>query len=98
MIVENRDLIDCLAAIDVWAKSEVGQNRDPYPRLIAWGLIAIERDRGVAVALPAVWAQWQPALRWRWVRVNLPNGAIRALDEKLRANEQITLDGCEGRS
>lgn len=95
--MENRDLIDCFAAIDVWARAETAQDRDPYPRLIAWGLAAIKRDRNGAIALPAVWEKWQPAQRWRWVRWNLLNGAIRALAGKLKANEQITLDGCEGR-
>lgn len=75
----SRDLGGQLAAIEGYRRQLIDSGADPTPRLIEWGMKAIELS---GVNLPKV----PPGQsEWRWIRQFLSDDALDALVRHLEA-------------
>ena len=82
------DCSDSLAAIEVYRKAFLKMESDITPRLIAWGCLAISRERP-QFNLEKFLSNLEGYKRWRKVRENLSSLALMKLHEVIKAEYEI---------
>jgi hypothetical protein len=77
--VSDGNCSDALALISAYRDFLTASGNDITPRLIAWGLKAIEREKGSAGFARRGWEEMGQEERWRRVRLFMSANALNVL-------------------